>query len=92
MTEDELHRDWNAGLSVHMIAARAGTTGKTIAGRVRRLRQKQGLERWPYHASPIKSQRTTEAPSPPKPKPLPPGASTLPPLASLEGHGETSRR
>ena len=86
MTDDELHAAWIAGHSLDTIADRARTTKHTIGGRVRRLRASEGLERWPYHGSPIK-RRAHSAP-----KRIRPGRSTLPPLASLEGHGETPRR
>lgn len=49
ITDDELHRLWIDGQSLDTIAATAGTTKKTIGGRVRRLRRLEGLQRWPYH-------------------------------------------
>lgn len=87
MTDDELHRAWIDGQSLDAIAASLGVARETVAGRVRRLRQKEGLARWPYRD--IK--RRTDAPPEP-PKRLKPGTSTLPPLASLEGHGAPPRR
>jgi hypothetical protein len=87
MTDDELHVAWIAGQSIYAIARHARTTPATIAGRVRRLRRKEGLERWPYHPFTLKPRRDA---SPDPPKRIRSGTSTLPPLASLEGHGETS--
>ena len=88
MTDDELHRLWTVErASLSAIAAAASRTKHYIGGRIRGLRRAEGIERWPYHDAPIKPRK---APDPPKR--LKPGASTLPPLSSLEGHGETSRR
>jgi hypothetical protein len=90
MTDDELHRLWTVErASLATIAARARTTKHTVGGMVRRLRRAEGVERWPYHEAPIKPPKKRDR-NPPKR--LKPGTSTLPPLASLEGHGETSRR
>jgi transposase len=88
MTDDELHRRWNAGQSLTTIAERAGVSKHTIGGMVRRLRANEGIERWPYHPPPLKP-RTSDRHGP---KRLKAGTSTLPPLASLEGHGETPHR
>lgn len=77
MTEDELHRRWMAGASYDDLAAATGATRGAMARVIRRLRTKQGAERWPMRESPIK-------PRPDKPeKPKRAGASTLPPLDSL---------
>jgi hypothetical protein len=88
MTDDELHAAWIAGQSLTKIAERDGTTKNVINGRIRRLRASEGVKHWPYHGSPLKP-RTSERNAPPR---IRPGTSTLPPLASLEGHGETPRR
>jgi hypothetical protein len=81
MTDDELHAAWIAGHSVTAIATRAETTPAALANRVRRLRRKEGLERWPYHGLPNKLR--TRDPDPPKR--LKRGSSTLPPLPSDDG-------
>jgi transposase len=88
MTDDDLHRRWIAGQSLTTIAERAGVSKHTIGGMIRRLRADEGIERWPHHDAPLKPRKRKPDP----PKRLKPGASTLPPLASLEGHGETPHR
>jgi hypothetical protein len=86
MTDDELQSRWIAGESLNSIAKRAGVSKHVIGGKVRLLRRAEGIERWPYHEDSFRPRRQ----DPPKrPKA---GASTLPPLASLEGHGETPHR
>jgi hypothetical protein len=77
MTDDELHTAWVGGVLVQTIAHDAQSTMHAIAGRVRRLRRKEGEDRWPLRASvaqtkPNKHAHVKRA-----------GASTLPPLGSL---------
>jgi hypothetical protein len=88
VTDDELRRLWNAGLSINTIAARSGVTRGSMANRIRRLRRKEGMERWPYRDNPIVP--GTSAPR--ARRPIRAGVSTLPPLPSLEGHGQAPRR
>jgi hypothetical protein len=79
MTDNELHAMWIEGYSVGRIAIRARTTIGAMSGRIRRLRRREGLERWPMRFF-VSVER-------PHPKPRPPeraGKTTLPPLRSLE--------
>lgn len=86
MTDDELQSCWASGKTLDEIAVLARKPRGTITSTIRRRRDKEGPERWPRRASPIKpNPRHT-------PKRIRSGTSTLPPLASLEGHGETPRR
>jgi hypothetical protein len=81
VTDDELHRMWIEGYSKGRIAIRAGTTIHTIAGRIRRLRRREGLDRWP------KRLFVADKPAKPGDKPRSPeraGKTTLPPLRSLD--------
>ena len=87
MTDDELHDRWIAGESLNSIAKRAKVTKNVVGGWVRLLRKNEGVERWPYHDDAIARHEPRYTP-----KRLKAGTSTLPPLASLEGHGETPRR
>lgn len=84
MTDDELQRRWTAGESLGSIAKRAGVSKNVIGGKVRLLRKNEGVARWPYHEDAFRAARQDPR------KRLKAGVSTLPPLASLEGHGETS--
>ena len=86
MTDDELRDRWIAGQSLNSIAKRAGVSKHVIGGKIRLLRKNEGVERWPYHEDAFRPARQDPR------KRLKAGVSTLPPLASLEGHGETPRR
>ena len=93
MTNEQLQRRWIAGESLDTIADDDGrSTRGSIASRIRRLRAKEGVERWPHREYPIHPRAADAPPDPPKVPRFRSGGSTLPPLPSLAGHGPTPRR
>lgn len=82
VTDDQLHAMWLRGASVAAIARQALRSTTSVRSRLKRLRAKEGEERWPVRQ---------------EPRPLPghgvgrkgyqrkrAGPTTLPPLPSLE--------
>lgn len=75
---DELQRAWTLNLTLGQIARQFHTTRSSIAGMIRRARKADGVQRWPSRRSPIRA-----AVEPRPPSRVKAGASTLPPLPSL---------
>ena len=77
MTDDELQAMWVAGASLRAMVALSGRNKVNLMSHIRRLRRREGEQRWPKRmGGPIPPKST-----PPQAKRA--GASTLPPLASL---------
>lgn len=77
MTDDDLRAMWVYGASLKAMSEASGRNKVNLQSHIRRLRHREGEERWPKRGSgPIEAK-------PPQSRPQRAGASTLPPLASL---------
>jgi IS30 family transposase len=78
-TPEEIERVrllWYEGKSLAEIGRELNRSKNSVNAKLNRMRDIEGEERWPSRGSPIKPGQK----KPPKPKRVPPGASTLPPL------------
>lgn len=80
MTDDELHTLWLRGVSVEAIARQALRSSTSVRSRIKRLRAKEGQERWPIRMDTQHAKGSGEGRYQKKRA----GTTTLPPLPSLE--------
>lgn len=77
MTDDELQAMWVSDAKLSDIVQATGRNPMNLTSHIRRLRDREGEQRWPKRRGAI---TLNPAKRPPVPRA---GASTLPPLASL---------